>query len=324
MSAAPRRSCSPFDAAGVVGVAGVASIAGVPSLAGVLSRASVPSRAGIGGIAGVVGVAGVAGIAGVPGVPSLAGVPSRAGVAGVAALIRRQTRYSERGRPRPHPAATRPQPTATSPAGPHPVACPLSHRSPAHTPPGHTPPPNGGFCTIRRIATACRRRVAALMLQFPPFARAGTTATPSSAPPSPQAHASNATPPQPRPHGAASPAAPGNNAPGARGPPSWPHPVACPPGHRPPGHTPPPNGGFCTIRRTATACRRRVAPLMAQFPPHTTPSTAPTATSDGSPGHGLGPASRPPPPAETSDSSRYSDKEKSNQFTSFKLSQTNV
>ena len=225
MSAAPRRSCSPFDAAGVVGVAGVASIAGVPSLAGVLSRASVPSRAGIGGIAGVVGVAGVAGIAGVPGVPSLAGVPSRAGVAGVAALIRRQTRYSERGRPRPHPAATRPQPTATSPAGPHPVACPLSHRSPAHTPPGHTPPPNGGFCTIRRIATACRRRVVPLMLQFP-------THHPSHDPDRHQRRSAG------------------------------PHPVACPLSHRSPGHTPPPNGGFCTIRRIATACRRRVAPLM--------------------------------------------------------------
>ena len=106
-----------------------------------------------------------------------------------------------------------------------------------------------------------------LMLQFPPFARAGTTATPSSAPPSPLARASNATPPQPRPHGAASPAAPGNNAPGARGPPSWPHPVACPLSHRPPAHTTPPNGGFCTIRRIATACHRRVAPLMLQFPP---------------------------------------------------------
>ena len=30
--------------------------------------------------------------------------------------------------------------------------------------------------------------------------------------------------------------------------------------------TGPPNRGFCTIRRTATACRRRVAPLMLQFP----------------------------------------------------------
>ena len=28
----------------------------------------------------------------------------------------------------------------------------------------------GGVCTIRSLATACRRRVAPLMLQFPPFA----------------------------------------------------------------------------------------------------------------------------------------------------------
>ena len=128
-------------------------------------------------------------------------------------------------------------------AGPHPVACPLSHRSP-----GHTPPPNGGFCTIRRIATACRRRVAPLMLQFP-------THHPSHDPDRHQRRSAG------------------------------PHPVACPLSHRSPGHTPPPNGGFCTIRRIATACRRRVAPLMAQFPPHTTPATAPTATSDGQPGH---------------------------------------
>ena len=28
---------------------------------------------------------------------------------------------------------------------------------------------DGGFCTIRSLPSACRRRVAALMLQFPPF-----------------------------------------------------------------------------------------------------------------------------------------------------------
>ena len=33
---------------------------------------------------------------------------------------------------------------------------------------GGMPAGGWGFCTIRRIATACRRRVAALMLQFPP------------------------------------------------------------------------------------------------------------------------------------------------------------
>ena len=37
--------------------------------------------------------------------------------------------------------------------------------------------PDGGFCTIRRIATACRRRVAALMLQFPPCSVAGEPLT---------------------------------------------------------------------------------------------------------------------------------------------------
>ena len=107
---------------------------------------------------------------------------------------------------------------------------------PSRRPPGHTPPPNGGFCTIRRIATACRRRVAPLMLQFPPTRRPN--------------------------HHLARRATPG----------------------RLPAQPPlsgPPNGGFCTIRRIATACRRRVAPLMAQFPPFArarttaTPSSAP-------------------------------------------------
>ena len=219
--------------------------------------------------------------------------------------------------PRSHPAATRPQPTAASPTGPHPAA-------------------NGGFCTIRRIATACRRRVAPLMVQFPPFARAGTTATPSSAPPSPLARASNATPPQPRPRPPPATDHPATPRRERRQQRVWPQPTRPPrqlhratPGRlpaRPPlsGPHPAAQRGFCTIRCIATACRRRVAPLMLQFPPHTTPATAPTATSDGSPGHGLGPASRPPPPAETSCSTSYSDKEKSNQFTSFKLSQTNV
>ena len=128
--------------------------------------------------------------------------------------------------------------------GPRPVACP-----PGHRPPGHTPPPNGGFCTIRRTATACRRRVAPLMLQFPPHT------TPATAP---RGRLASCTGPRP---------------------------VACPPGHRSPSHTPPPNGGFCTIRRIATACRRRVAPLMLQFPhspprprPRPPPATANRAT----------------------------------------------
>ena len=43
----------------------------------------------------------------------------------------------------------------------------------AAAPRAPTPPPprhNGGFCTIRSILSACRRRVAPLLLQFPPFA----------------------------------------------------------------------------------------------------------------------------------------------------------
>ena len=130
--------------------------------------------------------------------------------------------------------------------GPHPVACPPGHRSPAHA-----PPLNGGFCTIRRIATACRRRVAPLMLQFPPFATPSTapTATSDGSPAHARSPARRAT------------------------------------------ATGPLNGGFCTIRRTATACRRRVAPLMLQFPPHSPAATvASPATSDGSPAHARSPA----------------------------------
>ena len=35
-----------------------------------------------------------------------------------------------------------------------------------------------GFCTIRSIATACRRRVASLLMQFPPSQRGGEWGTP--------------------------------------------------------------------------------------------------------------------------------------------------
>ena len=88
-----------------------------------------------------------------------------------------------------------------------------------------------GFCTIRRIATACRRRVASLLVQFPPSQR------PERA--EPNERAGTRHPPRGarrEPHGA------------PRNPPSrW---------------------GFCTIRSIATACRRRVASLLVQFPPH--------------------------------------------------------
>ena len=132
-----------------------------------------------------------------------------------------------------------------------------AHNQPRLRPPTHTPPPNGGFCTIRRIATACRRRVAPLMAQFPPRTTPATAPTatsdgqPGHAPPRTPATTRLATA-----HPAASPAAPGHT----RSP-------ACPATAL--RATPRrPTGGFCTIRRIATACRRRVAALMLQFPTH--------------------------------------------------------
>ena len=83
-----------------------------------------------------------------------------------------------------HPRQQRVWPQPTRPATPG--------RLPAQ--PQLTSPLNGGFCTIRRTATACRRRVAPLMLQFPPLTREGTTATPPSAPPSVLAGTSDAPP----------------------------------------------------------------------------------------------------------------------------------
>ena len=80
-----------------------------------------------------------------------------------------------------------------------------------------------GFCTIRSLTTACRRRVAALMVQFPPF---GGGVIGKQAAPGPARAL--------RPFRRASHL--------------W-------------------RWGFCSIRSLATACRRRVAPLMLQFPP---------------------------------------------------------
>ena len=71
---------------------------------------------------------------------------------------------------------------------------PTLHSPRARPRPTHTQPPNRGFCTIRRTATACRRRVAPLVLQFPPLTREGTTAAPPSAPPSALAGTSDAPP----------------------------------------------------------------------------------------------------------------------------------
>ena len=80
-----------------------------------------------------------------------------------------------------------------------------------------------GFCTIRSLTTACRRRVAALMVQFPPF---GGGVIGKQAAPGP-----------------------------ARA--LWPFRRASYLWR----------WGFCSIRSLASACRRRVAALMVQFPP---------------------------------------------------------
>ena len=51
------------------------------------------------------------------------------------------------------------------------VVCDASNSETQFT---HTTPPHpgldGGFCSIRSLAMACRRRVAPLLVQFPPFA----------------------------------------------------------------------------------------------------------------------------------------------------------
>ena len=88
----------------------------------------------------------------------------------------------------------------------------------------------GGFCGIRSCLTACRRRVVALMVQFPPRATAWWLWVAPRAPrPCPPA----APPMPPRPPGAP-PMPPGPQAPGPRPPgPAWPpgpraaHPGAC-------------------------------------------------------------------------------------------------
>ena len=157
--------------------------------------------------------------------------------------------------PRPaHPAAN---------AGPHPAT--TRPNQPQPRPPGHTRssarpatahrPTQRGVCTIKRTATACRRRVAPLMLQFPPI----RPQQPRPRPPPATDHRA-----APGPRGRQRRTAPVHNAPQPTATsPARPRPVVCPPNHRSPAHS---TGGFCTIRRTATACRRRVAPLMLQFP----------------------------------------------------------
>ena len=130
----------------------------------------------------------------------------------------RPTRPPTPGHPRsPATATTRPAPPthAAANARPRPVGCPPSHRSPAHS--------TGGFCTIRRIVTARRRRVAPLMLQFPhspgqerlPHRRRPRLQpwqahpTPHRAQPPP--HPRSDSTPRPRPRASQSPATTGGN-----------------------------------------------------------------------------------------------------------------
>ena len=104
-------------------------------------------------------------------------------------------------------------------------------------PSGHLIPPTHrakwGFCTTRSLPAACRQRVAPLMLQFPPLQ----------------------PPLEPRQNL--------ENRPNAPQPPDTAH--ASPSRtHRP---ARPRKWGFGSTRSPVTACRRRVAPLMLQFPP---------------------------------------------------------
>ena len=225
----------------------------------------------------------------------------------------------------PHsPAATTAHAAAN--AGPHPAT--TRPHQPRLRPPTHTQPPNGGFCTTRRTATACRRRVAPLMLQFP-HSPAATTPPPAT---------SDGSPGRARPTRPPTPDHPRQQR-------VWPQPTRpATPGRLPaqPPLTSPLNGGFCTIRRTATACRTPNAAIPPTHPGRndchtavgpafspgrhirrpTAPSRRPTRAAAPLPGHGLGPVSRPPPPAQPSDSTSYSVKTKSDQLNSLKLSQT--
>ena len=168
--------------------------------------------------------------------------------------------------------------------------------------------PTGGFYYHRRPTTACRRRVTPLWSQFPPrthpqpplrpvqtpiaydLARTqqshATPARPSAAPPPRLGHANGGfttidAPPRrvagvSQPYGRNSPHAPTHNRqPRARATTQHPaHPAPRPYTTSPPQHsqTPPrlghANGGFYYHRCPATACRRRVAALWSQFPPH--------------------------------------------------------
>ena len=132
----------------------------------------------------------------------------------------------------------------------------LGHRRPPCTeaaPPGSAVPDAGaiwGVCTIRSLSSACRRRVAALMVQFPPF---GGGFAPLGAFLRRVAGVSrlywrNSPHPLLQQEDGVRRVAPLM----VQFPPVW--------------------WGFCTSRSLSSACRRRVAALMAQFPPSAAPA----------------------------------------------------
>ena len=148
-----------------------------------------------------------------------------------------------------HPPTT--ATTAHPQPPPRPVQTPIAYdlartQQPHATParPSAAPPPrlghaNGGFYYHRHPATACRRRVTPLWSQFPPHTHPQPPLRPVQTPIAydlARTQQSHATPARPS---------------------------AAPPPRL--GHA---NGGFYYHRHPATACRRRVAALWSQFPPH--------------------------------------------------------
>ena len=128
---------------------------------------------------------------------------------------------------------------------------------------------NGGFCSIRRVLSACRWRVAPLMVQFPPFGggevavRGGEVAVRGGevAPRVVRSRFAGMWRPQCRPP---------RRTMAGMGVMAQMFCDAGDSGTQFTSATPPHpglDGGFCSIRRVLSACRRRVAPLMVQFPP---------------------------------------------------------
>ena len=158
------------------------------------------------------------------------------------------------------PVHNAPPSTATSPARPRPVGCPPSHRSPAHS--------TGGFAPL----DASPRRVAGVSH---PYGRNSPHLPPPPRPRPPPATTRLATAHPPGHARPTQPPTPDHTQP-QRAPTNRNLARPATPGRLPtqPPLTGPLNRGFCTIRRTATACRRRVAPLVLQFPHSPAATTA--------------------------------------------------